>query len=229
MSPSKHKPTLLCLHGALGSAAQLRAGLSPLAEKANLLFFDFPGHGERSAEPLNIDACVAATREFILQNQLAGTTIFGYSMGGYVALLLAKQHPELVGQIITLGTKLNWNPHNAAAETQKLNPEIIEQKVPKYAAALQQWHGEKWKNVLADTAELMLDLGNNPRLTDDVYQTIQHPVLLCLADGDTMVTREETIHATYLLPNAEFAEVPNSGHPIEKADLGELGRLAFIN
>jgi pimeloyl-ACP methyl ester carboxylesterase len=70
----------------------------------------------------------------------------------------------------------------------------------------------------------MLDLGANPRLTDDVYQTIQHPVLLCLADGDTMVTREETIHATYLLPNAEFAEIPNSGHPIEKVDMGELGK-----
>lgn len=217
------KPTLLCLHGALGSAAQLLAALSPLAEKANLLFFDFPGHGERSAETLNIAACVAATREFILQNQLAGTTIFGYSMGGYVALLLAKQHPELVGQIITLGTKLNWNPHDA--EVQKLNPEIILEKVPKYAAALQQQHSENWKKVLAETADLMLDLGANPRLTDTICQTIQHTVLLCLADGDTMVTREETIHATYLLPNAEFAEIPNSGHPIERVDMGELGRL----
>lgn len=225
MSPSQHKPTLLCLHGALGSAAQLRSGLSPLAEKANLLFFDFPGHGERSAELLNIDACVAATRDYMLKNQLAGTAIFGYSMGGYVALMLAKQHPELVGQIITLGTKLNWNPHDAATETQKLNPEIILEKVPKYAATLQQLHGENWKTVLAGTTELMLDLGNNPRLTDTIYQTIQHPVLLCLADGDTMVTREETIHAAWLLPNGEFAEIPNSGHAIEKVDVGELGKL----
>jgi pimeloyl-ACP methyl ester carboxylesterase len=220
---TSNKHTLLCLHGALGSAAQMQAPLSPLAEKANLLFFDFPGHGERSAEPLNLEACVAATRDYMLKNHLAGTAIFGYSMGGYVALLLAKHYPELVGQIITLGTKLNWNPHDAAAEVQKLNPEIILEKVPKYAATLQQLHGENWKKVLAKTADVMLDLGANPRLTDDVYQTIQHPVLLCLADGDTMVTREETIHAAWLLPNGEFAEIPNSGHAIEKVNVGELG------
>jgi pimeloyl-ACP methyl ester carboxylesterase len=219
---TSEKPTLLCLHGALGSAAQLQAALAPLAAHVNLLFFDFPGHGSRSAEPLTLAGCIAATREFILENQLVGTTIFGYSMGGYMALLLAKQYPELVGQIITLGTKLAWNPHFSAEEVQKLNPEIIEQKVPKYAVALQQWHGDAWKKVLAGTAELMLDLGANPRLNDDVYQRLQHPVLLCLADSDTMVTREETIHAAWLLPHGEFAEIANSGHAIEKVDVGEV-------
>jgi len=219
---TSEKTTLLCLHGALGSAAQLQAALAPLAAHANLLFFDFPGHGSRSAEPLTLAGCIAATREFILENQLVGTAIFGYSMGGYVALMLAKQHPELAGQIITLGTKLAWNPQGAAAETRKLNPDVILEKVPKYAASLQQWHGQKWKKVLAETAELMVDLGAHPRFDDDGYQTLQHPVLLCLADADTLVTREETMHAAMLLPNGQFAEIPNSGHAIEKVDMGEL-------
>ncbi len=219
---TSEKPTLLCLHGALGCAAQLQAALSPLAEKSNLLFFDFPGHGSRSAEPLTLTGCIAATRDFIQKNNLAGTTIFGYSMGGYVALALAKNHPELVGKIITLGTKLHWNPQGAAAETRKLNPDIILDKVPEYAASLQQWHGENWKKVLAQTAELMVDLGAHPRFDDDGYQSLQHPVLLCLADGDTMVTREETLHAAMLLPNGQFAEILNSGHAIEKVDVGML-------
>lgn len=219
------KPTLLCLHGALGCAAQLQTAIAPLAEKANLLFFDFPGHGTLSSEPINIEACVAATRDYIFKNHLSGTTIFGYSMGGYVALMLAMQYPELVGQAITLGTKLAWNPHFASAEVGKLNPEIIEEKIPKYAAALQQWHGKNWKNVLAGTTDLMLDLGANPRLNDDVYQRLQHPVLLCLADGDTLVTREETIHTAWQLPNGEFVEVPNSLQPVEKVDLEEFWRV----
>ena len=68
-------------------------------------------------------------------------------------------------------------------------------------------------------------LGANPHFSDDVYQTIQHPVLLCLADADTMVTREETIHAAWMLPNGEFAEIANSGHPVEKVHLEGLARI----
>ena len=213
------KPNLLCLHGALGCAAQISSALKPLEAFYNMHFLDFPGHGRRVGEGLSIENCVAASREFILKNNLAGSTILGYSMGGYVALLLAKSNPELVGQIITLGTKLDWNPHNVQAEVAKLNPEIIQEKVPKYAAMLQSWHGENWKNVLAETGLLMQDLAENQPLNDDVYQRIMHPVLLCLATDDTMVTREETVQAARMIPFGEFAEIPNSKHPIEKLDL----------
>jgi pimeloyl-ACP methyl ester carboxylesterase len=213
------KPNLLCLHGALGCAAQMASALKPLENFYNLHFLDFPGHGERTNEALNMHNCAAATREFILKNNLAGSTILGYSMGGYVALLLAKSSPELVGQIITLGTKLAWNPHDAAKEIAKLNPEIIEQKVPQYAQALQKLHGDAWKGVLEKTAILMSDLGANPALTDGVFQSIQHPVLLCLASEDAMVTREETVQAARMLPNGEFAEIFNSKHPLEKLDV----------
>lgn len=224
MDTSDHKH-LICLHGALGSAAQLQAALESLKPHVQLHFFDFPGHGTRANEALTIDACVDALKSFILQNNLAGTTLLGYSMGGYVALLFAKRYPELCGQIITLGTKLAWNSHFAAEEIEKLNPEILAEKVPNYAAALEQWHGANWKQVVRATAEMMQYLGANPHFSDDVYQTIQHPVLLCLADADTMVTREETINAAWMLPNGEFAEIANSGHPVEKVDLGELARI----
>ncbi len=220
-----NKPKLLCLHGALGCAAQMESALKPLQAHFQLYFVDFPGHGLRISEPLNLANCVAATREFIHKSKLAGVPILGYSMGGYVALLLAKSNPELVGQIITLGTKLAWNPRDAANEVAKLNPEIILEKVPKYAAALQNMHGNFWEEVLANTAKLMLDLGENPRLTDDFLQTIQHPVLLCLATNDAMVTREETVQAARMLPFGEFAEVPNSKHPIEMLDVEAFLRI----
>lgn len=220
------KPNLICLHGALGCATQIEAALEPLTEHANLHTFDFPGHGTRTDETITIDACVAAARDFILQNNLAGTPIFGYSMGGYVGLLLAKRYPELTGQVITLGTKLDWNTRIAESEAAKLDPDTTLEKVPKYAARLQEWHGDAWKNVLRQTAELMQDLGENPRFDDDVYQTIQHPVLFCRSEQDDLVTREETIHAAWMLPNGEFAQVPQSHHPLEKTNISTLWKIA---
>lgn len=222
------KPNLLCLHGALGCAQQLQKALAPLRENFNLYFFDFPGHGEKAGAPIDVENCVAETRNFIKQNNLASTPILGYSMGGYVALLLAKKHPEVVGKIATLGTKLNWSANIAATETKKLNPELIKEKVPHYANMLKNWHGTNWKTVLAETANLMQNLGEKPRLHTDVYQTILHPILLLLAENDTMVTVTETKHAAHMLPFGEFEKLTNSAHPIEKVAMDELAsRLKY--
>ncbi len=222
---ASEKPTVLCLHGALGSAAQLKAALHPFLDHIDAYFFDFPGHGTQAPQPFTIEDCVHATRDFILQQNLAGATIFGYSMGGYVAMVLANRYPELVGQIITLGTKLDWNPHDVVAETAKLNPQKIEEKVPQYAEVLAKTHGDAWKEVLHHTAEMMKKLGDKPMLTEEVFERLMHPVLLCLATGDNMVTREETIRTAWTLPFGEFAEVPNSKHPIEQVSFDDLYRI----
>ncbi len=222
------KPKLLCLHGALGSAAQLHLALHPLAEDYDLYFFDFPGHGERTNDELTIDACVQATRDYMHREKLAGTTIFGYSMGGYVALLLAKKYPEMVGQIITLGTKLEWNPETAANEVRMLNPQKMQEKVPHYKAYLEKWHGQDWANVVEQTANLMIDLGNCQPLNTDVYQTILHPVLLCLAEEDNMVSEAETRHAANMLPFGAFQNIEASKHPIEKVNMEALSRVLFF-
>ncbi len=217
-----NKKNLVCLHGALGCAAQLEQTLAPLKSFYNLYFLDFPGHGKKANQIVSLEACVAATRNFIREQKLMGTSIFGYSMGGYVALLLAKQNPELVGKIITLGTKLEWNPEIAAAEVKKLNPVLIQEKVPHYAKMLKKWHGNAWKNVLVQTALFMQDLGRKPLLNADVYQSILHPVLVLLAENDNMVSKEETQFAAQMLPFATFQEVAHSAHPIEKVDVEKL-------
>lgn len=222
------KPKLLCLHGALGSAAQLQWALHPLAAYFDLHFFDFPGHGERTDEQLSMESCIAATRDFIHKNKLAGVTIFGYSMGGYVALLLAKKFPELVGQIVTLGTKLDWNPEVAAKEARMLNPEKMLEKIPHYVDYLKKWHGRDWSTTVKQTADLMRNLGQTRPLHTDVYQTILHPVLLCLADDDNMVSVNETHHAANMLPFGAFHSMANSKHPIEKVDMEELGKALFF-
>jgi pimeloyl-ACP methyl ester carboxylesterase len=219
------KSNLICLHGALGSARQLEAALKPFSKHANVHFFDFPGHGMLAANQLTIDNCVSTAHEYLLKNNLAGSTLFGFSMGGYVALMLAQRYPELVGQVITLGTKWDWNPRVAESEIKKLEPDVVLEKVPRYAEALQNWHGDGWKKVMAQTAELMQDLSEHPHFNDDVYQTIQHPVLLCRAVHDDFVTREETIHAAWMLPNGEFAQVLDSKHPIEKVNMEVLWKL----
>ncbi len=106
----KNKPQLLLLHGALGSKKQF-SNLKPLLEEKFELFqLDFDGHGDgKDTKHFSIELFTENLRAFLFENELKAINIFGYSMGGYVALNLAIKHPELVNKIVTLGTKFDWN------------------------------------------------------------------------------------------------------------------------
>jgi pimeloyl-ACP methyl ester carboxylesterase len=152
--------------------------------------------------------------------------IFGYSMGGYVALYLAAHHPEAVDRIITLGTKYQWSPEIAAKETAMLNPVAIETKVPKFAAQLSQRHSPAdWKIVLEKTASMLLEMGSRPPLQIADFSQIKNEVLLLLGDKDKMVTLQETAEVFRQLPNAQLGVLPNTSHPVEAAD---KEHLAFV-
>lgn len=221
------KQTLILLHGALGSKAQLEPLAKALSAHFEVLSFDFGGHGAHAVGGnYSIDDFSANLLDFMTAQDLEKADLFGYSMGGYVALAFAKQHPEKVGKIVTLGTKFNWTPESAAAETQKLDPEKIAEKVPAFAESLAGAHGqENWKKVVAETASMMTALGNGKAMKHTDFSEIHPNTLLLLAEHDAMVTLAETELVQISLPNAEFQIVPDAKHPLESADAGKLAEI----
>ena len=152
------------------------------------------------------------------------TDIFGYSMGGYVALWLARFYPDRIGKIFTLGTKLEWNEATAEKETKLLNAEKISAKVPAFAQELQDRHGEhEWHSVLQKTANLMHDLAKH-HLSDEDFAQIRSQVLLALGDQDNMVTKEESFHVEKQIPNARFLKLKDTPHPLDKVSVELLSK-----
>jgi pimeloyl-ACP methyl ester carboxylesterase len=218
------KQDLILLHGALGSKLQLDPLKSILENNFNVLSFNFEGHGDRSTtNDLSIQRFSENLNEFIAANGLTKPNIFGYSMGGYVALYLEANHPESVGKIMTLGTKFNWNPEGAAKEVRMLSPSIIEEKVPRFAQHLSKIHAPNdWKSNMLKTADMMSMMGENPPLNQTLYSKVNSKVLLTLGEKDQMVTREETESVLRQLPNAKLLLFPDFEHPIEKVNLDQL-------
>lgn len=211
---------LLLLHGAIGSSKQFDA-LAPLLQNQLEVYTpDFSGHGGKPipAEPFSIELFANDVLNWMQKMKIETINIFGYSMGGYVALYLVKHYPEKVGKVFTLATKFNWNPEGAAKEAAMLNPEKIAEKVPAFANALEQKHGTNWKTVLTKTAEMMVNLGNSPALSLTDLAAVQQRVLISVGDKDNMVTLEETIAAYRSITNAQLLVLPQTQHPFEKVN-----------
>jgi pimeloyl-ACP methyl ester carboxylesterase len=208
---------LILLHGALGHSQIFES----LTEKLSLYFTIhaplFSGHGtsELPEDGISIEKYSNELKEFIESNNLNDVYIFGHSMGGYVALCYAVQHPERLSSVITLGTKFHWTEEEALKESKMLNPETIAEKVPKYAALLEAQHGDKWKQLLHSIADLMVSLGKNPPLKNNL-STINIPVQIMVGDQDNMVTLEESTDVFRSLPNARLAVLPDTKHPMDK-------------
>jgi pimeloyl-ACP methyl ester carboxylesterase len=220
---------LLLLHGALGASGQF-SELIPLLEGEHgfeAMTLDFPGHG---GAPMGDDRFSIARfsghlGSWIARRNAGPVDIFGYSMGGYVALHLAAESPELVGKIFTLATKFAWNPETSAREVKMLDPDAIAAKVPRFAEQLERRHAPgDWRTVLAKTAEMMTNLGDRNELPIEALAAVEHPVTIGIGDRDQMVSVEESLAAYRALPNGRFVAMPGTPHPIEKVSPVRLAR-----
>ncbi len=208
------KHPLALLHGAVGAKSQF-AELIPLLEPHfEVITLDFEGHGpaDLADRPFKI--------EYFAENVLniAGSEkfdVFGYSMGGYVALYLALHHPERVGRVFTLATKFDWTPVMAEKEVKLLDADKIMQKIPHYAQILQATHRD-WRMALEKTRDLLIGLGQQNLLTPDILAQITQPVRIAIGDRDSMVSLEETIAAYRALQLGELQILPATPHPFDK-------------
>lgn len=218
------KKPLLLLHGALGGKSQLEPLKNQLASHFEVYTLNFEGHGgDTSKSPFSIKLFTQNVLDFIETEKLTQVNIFGYSMGGYVALNLASQHPQVVSQIITLGTKFDWTPESSAREVKMLNPDVIEEKVPHFANKLSETHKPAdWKSVVLRTAEMMKKLGNIPAVNPEKLKQITQKVIIGIGNKDQMVSLEESTLTASHLPNGTLHVFESFPHPIYKVDLDVL-------
>lgn len=215
---------LLLLHGAIGSSAQFKPLEEALKKHYHVHLFDFPGHGGKDMpESFSIRSFAESVKEHLDKNNLIKVSVFGYSMGGYVAMYLAKHYPSLIDHVITLATKFEWSESIAEKEWKMLQADTIEQKLPSFAKTLKQRHApQDWKQLVQKTAAMLTELGKDNTLKPVDYTTINVPSLIMIGDRDRMVSLEETVAVYKQLPSAAFAVLPATPHPIEQVDVDLL-------
>lgn len=215
---------VLLLHGAIGSKDQLDKVKDGLSKEFEVSSINFRGHGgEPGSGAFSIQQFAKEVLDWMKAKSLDKTSVFGYSMGGYVALYLARHYPQAVEAVITLGTKLHWDETTAAKEVGMLNPEVIEQKFPTFAGQLaQRHHPADWKEILHKTAAMLKQMGSSNPLPLDEYKNIAAKILILLGDRDKMVSFEEAVAVYRQLPSAQLGILPNTPHAIEGVEVEPL-------
>jgi esterase/lipase len=217
---------IILLHGALGSLKDFEL-LKKILERhdINVHSISFSGHGDSQFENgFGIEQFSKELSAYIAKEKLERPSVFGFSMGGYVALYLAGKFPGILDRIITLGTKFDWNDEVIAKQKKFLDPALIE-KNPTLLKHLNTTHGAKMGRLLECTSQMLHDIADQDLLNPGFLSTIQNNVLIGIADRDQMVTINETIGVFKSLPNANMYMLPKSKHPIESANFELLKNI----
>ena len=219
--------SVILLHGALGAASDLSPLAATLRKDLDVHTPDFPGHGAAAMpdRPFDLRYFSEEVLRFMNETGIGRAHLFGYSMGGCVGMLAAQASPERIASVATLGTKYLWDEASAAAETRKLDPDKMEEKVPLFASGLAAMHSEeRWKEMVHATRAMIGTLGVAPPFPapEADFAAIAQPSLVMVGDGDAMVPVEETRRVQQLLPNAKLAVLPGTPHPVGKVDVDML-------
>jgi 3-oxoadipate enol-lactonase len=105
-------PVVMLLHGWMASADLNWSGAYAALVEAGyrVLAIDHRGHGRglRPLEPFTLTDCAADAAGVLRELELAPALIVGYSMGGAITQLVARDHADVVTGMVLSGTAMEW-------------------------------------------------------------------------------------------------------------------------
>jgi 3-oxoadipate enol-lactonase len=105
-------PPVLLLHGWMASAdLNWWGAYGPLVQAGyRVLAIDHRGHGRglRSIARFRLSECAADAAAALKLLDAAPATVVGYSMGGAIGQLLARDHPDVLSGLVLSGTAQDW-------------------------------------------------------------------------------------------------------------------------
>ncbi|MFZ0973259.1 MAG: alpha/beta fold hydrolase [Solirubrobacteraceae bacterium] len=107
-----HGPVVMLLHGWVASADLNWCGAYDALAAAGyrVLAIDHRGHGRglRPLTPFRLSDCAGDAAAALRLLDASPAIVVGYSMGGAIAQLMARDHPEVVSGLVLSGTAQHW-------------------------------------------------------------------------------------------------------------------------
>jgi pimeloyl-ACP methyl ester carboxylesterase len=210
------------------------AVLDGLAAKHHVIVFDNRGvGGSGGSTPKTVEEMAGDAIAFIGALGFSKVDLFGFSLGGFVAQVIAQQQPGLVRKIILAGTGPAGGEGiaNVGAVLQDAFRKAgATGKHPKHFLFFTQTRNGRAAadDFLGRLKERTKDL--DAPVSNETVQaqiaaihawgqgdarmlaTVQHPVLVANGDDDVMVPSLNSFELARRLPNAQLSIFPDAGH-----------------
>jgi len=234
----RQRPTVVLVHGGPGSFdhSYLKPDFTRLAEVAQVVYFDLPGHGRSDwgdPEAWSFELCGDAVRGLCDALGLESPIVCGHSLGGFVAMVYAVRHPGHARGLVLQSTFARFDLDRIEEEfTRRGGEEAGRVARLVYAGEGASVADEEWdrtwrligrwvpgEDELARTIvnrEVNRTGGDAMRRFDVVGElgVVDCPVLVCVGELDaiTPVSAAREIHAALPAGNARLEIVEDAGH-----------------
>jgi pimeloyl-ACP methyl ester carboxylesterase len=237
-------PPLVLLHGTGGHAESWVRNVLPLAEHFHVYALDMVGHGFSDKPDLAYTPrdYAAHVRAFLDAAGLAKAHVTGESLGGWIALWLALDHPDRIDHLIlntAAGLKLSDAQQivpPARAEMARLTKAAIENPNPATIRARLEWLVKDPADVTDELVAVRLRIYQDPAtqrvmprilagaalgggaetdaqvITPDHLRRVPHPTLVLWTSDNPGTTWQEAEGAADLLPRGRFRLLGNCAH-----------------
>ncbi len=215
-------PDLVLLHGWALHGGMWGPWLDELARRARLHLIDLPGHG-RSPWPAGASTLRDLARA-VSPHVPNGAAVLGWSLGGMVALELARSRPGDLAALVLIAT----TPCFLAREDWPagMNPGVLDGFAAGLAGdyrrtltnflALQTWGDENASQALRSLRANLDSHGEpDPQALADLREAlaaITVPTLVIAGEHDRITPVAAGRELASRLPSARFVEVPKAGH-----------------
>jgi pimeloyl-ACP methyl ester carboxylesterase len=220
LSRGTSAPPVVAIHGAGGLGRYWGNQLVGLSRTMRFVTFDLPGHG-RSTGPTHTTIAEGAQRVQAIMDvlKIKQAVLMGHSMGGAIALFLARQLPERVCALVLVGTGARLRVH----------PQILAGIHADWNATtrlITEWsYAPGTSPLVLDTATADLRAVDQPVVHSDYAACnafdmmdeigdVAAPALVVVGERDRMTPPAYAQHLERSLPNATLEIVPNAGHMV---------------
>ena len=217
---------LILLHGFCESHEIWEELVPDLSKHFRVISLDLPGFGKSPIlkPPLTIREVGSSVIEFIEFLHVQKCVVIGHSLGGYVALAIAEQRPDLVQGLCLFHStaqgdseekKLNRNKVMAFVNEHGVRP-FIETFVP--GLFFQKNHGniEKVHKIASKTSEKAFlayshAMRDRPDMTG-FLKSFPNPILLIVGEKDSIISTFALQDQLKLIRNGKLIIMAETGH-----------------
>lgn len=220
------RETILFIHG-IGASSWMWWQQLPAFSDYDILNVDLPGHGKNAAIPWT---SLEATTDFIAKQipKPLQVHVVGISLGGHVALELAKRYPEKLLSVFISGITVKPMPFQFLLKVQSYfvqqniqNKKALTKlarkyyhlpadKIPEFIANYQLLTRKTYETIAKEIMQFCLD---------ETYGSINVPSLIVAGDQESKGILESVRIAPKTIPTTETKLIPNAPHawPVQNA------------